>query len=346
MRKLLIICGPTATGKTALGVKLAKKFDGELISADSRQVYKYMDVGTGKDVSNAKFQMRNFKLQRKIQKEINSKISIGAYEIETIPIWGLDLVKPDQEFSVVHWVKFAHKIIKDIWKRKKLPILVGGTGFWIKALVDGVGTIGIPPRWEQRKKLAKLPLKELQNLLRRAYPERMRGMNRSDKNNPRRLIRAIEIATKIKNGKWKIENSMKIVNCKLKIDQLLIIGLRTSNQFLYQRIDKRVEKRIKQGAEKEVRNLVKKGYSWDLSSLSACGYKEWKHFLKGKAGLDQVIQSWKYNEHAYARRQMTFFKKIKNSHWFDIKKAGYKKDVVKLVKTWYDEDTSIPYYEK
>ena len=305
MKKLLVICGPTAVGKTALGIKLAKKlsskggpasgWNGEIISADSRQVYKGMDIVTGKDLPML------------------------------IPIWGLDLVKPDQEFSVAHWLKFAHKIIQNIWMRKKLPIIVGGTGFWIKALIDRVDSMGIPPDWKMREKLSNLDIKKLRRILAKLNPKRLQKMNRSDRNNPRRLIRAIEIA---KNPN--LPNFPNLPNTRF-----LLIGLKASNKYLYKQIDKRVEKRIKQGAQEEIETLIKKGYSWNLPAISAIGYKEWQPFLENKASLDKVIQHWKYNEHAYARRQMTWFRKNKKIKWFNIENADWEKDIVKLAKRWY-----------
>jgi len=122
---------------------------------------------------------------------------------------------------------------------------------------------------------------------------------------------------------------------KLKIEKLLIIALKANNKFLYQRIDKRVEKRIKQGVQKEVKDLIKKGYSWDLISMSGLGYQQWKPFFEKKTSLEKVIQRWKYDEHGYSRRQMTFFKKLKKIKWFDIEKKNYQIKVEKLVKSWY-----------
>ena len=130
MEKLLIICGPTATGKTKLGIKLAKKFNGEIVSADSRQVYKGMDIGTGKEVED------------------------GKWVVDEIPIWLLDIVNPDYRFNVADYKKCADVVLDDIWKQGKLPILVGGTGFYIKAVIDGIGTMGVPPDWELRKILS------------------------------------------------------------------------------------------------------------------------------------------------------------------------------------------------
>ena len=150
MGKILIVCGPTATGKTALASQLAKKFDGELISADSRQVYRGMDVVTGKDRPD-------------------------------VPIWLYDVVNPDEEFSVSHWIKLARRAINDISKRGKLPIIVGGTGLYIHALLHPLETITIPPDRALREQLQEQSVKELQQMLTRG------SMNNSDWNNPRRL---------------------------------------------------------------------------------------------------------------------------------------------------------------
>lgn len=302
-KQLIVICGPTATEKTSLGIKLAKKFNGELISADSRQIYKGMDIGTGKD------------------------------HPKDIAIHLVDVVNPNEQFNVAQYVKLATKTIKDIWKRGKLPILVGGTGFYIKGVIDGIGTIGVPPDWELRKKLQNSKTPKLQEILRKLDPEKWKRMNKSDRSNPRRLIRAIEIG--IKAQKDKIE----IVNCKLEIGNLLIIGLKAPNKILYQRVDKRVDKRVEQGVVEEIKNLLSQGYSWENSVLGeTIGYKEWREYFKGKTTLEEVIQGWKYDEHDYARRQTTWFKKDKRIKWFDITKPGLEKEVVKLVRKWYSKN--------
>ena len=172
MRKLLIISGPTATGKTKLALKLAKLFGGELISADSRQVYKGMDIGTGKDRGT----------ENRKQKTENR-----------IHIWGYDLVAPNEEWSAAHFVKLANKLIPKILKRDKLPIVVGGTGLYIKDLLRPPETLFISPNKKLRRLLEKLTLPQLQNKLRRINSRRFNIMNQSDRQNPRRLIRALEI---------------------------------------------------------------------------------------------------------------------------------------------------------
>lgn len=338
-KKLLVIVGPTAIGKTKLGINLARKFSGELISADSRQVYQEMDIGTGKDISNSKFiphppaggADENSKLKEKIQKLLKSKINLGVYKTEGISIWGLDLVKPDQKFSCACWVAFARKIIRDIWQRGKLPVIIAGNGFWLKALLYGVDSLGIPPDWKLRKKLEKLEIKKLREELGKVWPERLTKMNESDRNNPRRLIRAIEIS--FYSDQTNLPNKSNSFN-QANYD-LLIVGLKANKKTIYQRIDQRVKERIKQGAEKEVKKLIKKGYKWNLPALSALGYKEWQPFFTKSTTLVQVIKCWQNNEHAYARRQLTWFKKLVGISWFNVSQKDWQKKVEKLIKSWY-----------
>ena len=306
MDRLLVICGPTATGKTSLAVKLAKKFNGELISADSRQLYQGMDIGTGKD------------------------------QPKGIKIHLIDVVKPNQEFSVSQYYRLAWQAIKKIWKKGKLPILVGGTGLYIKAVVNGIGTMEIPPNPQLRKSLEGKKADELFGELGKLDPIRAAKMNVSDKKNLRRLIRAIEIS------RWQAENE-SWAPLEHKRPETLLIGLKASYDFLYQRIDQRVKERVKMGQEKEIKNLLKKGYSWENSVLgTTLGYQEWQLFFEGKTDREEVIKRWQFAEHAYARRQMTWFKKAlrqaqgkdKQINWFDISEKRWQDRVVKLVKGW------------
>ncbi|MGB9706914.1 MAG: tRNA (adenosine(37)-N6)-dimethylallyltransferase, partial [Microgenomates group bacterium] len=270
MNKILVICGPTATGKTGLGIKLARTFTGEIVSADSRQVYKGMDIGTGKDLPvNSQFAIRNSQFGK----------AIGYYEISGVKVWLYDVVEPDYQFSVADYVECASLVIKDIWRREKLPILVGGTGFYIKGVIDGVETLGIPPDWQLRKKLSNYQISKLQIMLKKIDLERWERMNESDRNNPRRLIRAIEIALKSQKSKVKSQ--------KFNIKDKLLIGLRVDYKNLYQRIDKRVEERVKQGIVEEIKNLLKKGYNWENSALgTTIGYKEWKpYFINSQSAI-------------------------------------------------------------
>lgn len=297
MNKLLVICGPTATGKTIAAISLAKKFNGELISADSRQIYKGMDIGTGKDLP------------------FNTKI------------WLYDVINPDEEFSVANYHELAWEIIEKIWQRKKLPILVGGTGLYIKAIIDGIDTLGIPENRKLREELENKDVGYLQKKLNEINPHRLEKMNDSDRNNPRRLIRAIELSI---NKKTITNNKNKAVK-----PDFLMIGLTAPRKDLYKRIDERVGKRVKQGIIKEIKELLGKGYGWNLPSMSGLGYRQWKEFFEGKETKNEAIQKWKYAEHAYLRRQLTWFKKDKRIIWYDIRKGDYDDKIVALVSSWY-----------
>lgn len=279
MNKLLVITGPTATGKTKLGIELAKKFNGEILSADSRQIYKGMDIGTGKDKD--------------------------LYQKEGVKVWGIDLVEPDSNFSVFDWVEHAAGVIRDIRERGKLPIVVGGTGQYIKELLNPSETLHIPPDFRLRKKLEKLLLPKLQEKLQKVNPKRWAQMSESDQKNPRRLVRAIEVAGKIDSGPIKI-----LADFQGKPDQnddrdILIIGLTAPYKYLYQRIDKRVEERIKNGVEEEKERLLKK----------------YKKLPKSLGYSNETARRWKFAEHAYARRQMTYLRKwIPGIVWFNVSK--------------------------
>lgn len=296
MNKLLIICGPTATGKTKLGIDLAKKFNGEIISADSRQVYQGMDIGTGKD------------------------------DLKT---WLVDVVKPDFRFNVADYKKCTDRVLADIWERGKLPIVVGGTGFYIKAIIEGIGTMGVEPDWELRAKLTNYQIDELRIALERLDPKRWQKMNESDRQNPRRLIRAIEIARNTPPAP-RLRWTSKTDN--------LFIGLKAPYDILYQRIDQRVKARVEAGLEDEIRNLLKKGYNWENSALgTTLAYSEWRGYFENQKNKEEVILRWKFDEHGYARRQMTWFKKNPKINWFDITKQNFQEEVEKKVENWYSK---------
>jgi len=297
MNRLVIVCGPTGVGKTAVAVTLAKKFNGELISADSRQVYRGMDIGTGKDVAS----------------------------LQGVPIWMYDIVNPDEQFNVRAYQKKANEYIEDIRKRNKLPIVVGGTGLYIQSLVETVPSMGVVPDMKLRKTLNTYSIEKLQELVQKDYQEVWKKLNTSDRNNPQRLIRKIELG----------RAGVPLVKPSLVIQDVCWIGLTALFPYLYSRIDNRVEKRIKHGVVDEVRQLKMKGYGWDLPSMSALGYREWKDYVEGNAIIEDVIQKWKYDEHGYARRQMTWFKRNKSIQWFDMSKAGYLENIERVFQTWY-----------
>lgn len=322
MDKLLVICGPTATGKTKLGIHLAKKFNGEIVSADSRQVYCGMNIGTGKDLPKA--------ARSHIVRRISKTGNVAYYLVNGVRIWGYDLADPKKSFSVSQYVRFAQKIIADIFLREKLPIVVGGTGLYIKALVDGIETIAIKQNRPLRKSLIGRGRGELFETLSNLDPIRAASLNFSDKQNPRRLIRAIEIAdARIKGKRGKVKGG------GVSFDDVLFIGLTTGSEELKNVISKRVSRRIRGGMEKEVVGLVDSGVSWGSQSMSSLGYGVWGNYFAKKVSIVELKHRWSVNELAYAKRQKTWFKRDKRINWFDISGIGWKASVEKKVSKWY-----------
>lgn len=334
---MIVIGGLTSTGKTTIGLSLAKKLGGEIVSADSRQVYELMDIGTGKDIGRHKFIAKNGQLNREINSRLNQKLKIGIYKIGGVPIWGLDLVKPNQQFSVAQYSVFAATVIKDIWRRGRLPFLIGGTGFYLKSVIssESIETLGIPPNWELRWRFKDLPPTELLKKLDQLDPLKAAALNFSDRQNSRRLIRAIEIAM----FKEKPENLPNLKNLRLKPDQLVIIFLTAPNRYLYGNIDRRVRLRVKAGMEREIKKLLRSGYNWQNSAMGVTlGYKEWQYFFGKELSCKELIERWQYDEHAFARRQLTWFKKFykelkktkKPVYWVDVSKKNWQRKIEKL----------------
>lgn len=326
-KKLLVICGPTAVGKTSLAVSLAKKFDAELISADSRQVYQGMDIVTGKDLSGKE----KIEKRRVMVSHSGTDYSLVPYKFHGVPLWMCDVVLPHQEFSVSHYQSLAGAVIQDIQKNNKLPIVVGGTGLYIRSMINPMETASVAPDLNLRKDLKEASLDELQIKLRNMDPEVFKNLNESDRKNPRRLIRKIEICF----------SSKKLEKNSLKTDfDVLLIGLTSSLEKIYERIDARVDARMKSGALEEV-TYLQSTYGFDIPSMTGIGYREWREYFVKKPDqsmLNECIQRWKYDEHAYARRQMTWFRKEKDIHWFDIEDTGRQKKIEPLVSEWYTKE--------
>lgn len=299
MNKIIVVCGLTATGKTSLAFKIAEMINGELISADSRQLYKHMDIGTGK-------------------------------EWGLLPIYGYDLVEPWEDYSVSAFTKFAHETIMQIYKKGKIPVLIGGTGLYIKSVVDGIETVNVPKNSDLRDTLKFKLVNELFEQLATLDPSKAASLNSSDKKNPSRLVRAIEIAI------WKIDNqSFDQIEGQDKVAyNPLFIGLTAPMDFIQQKIINRVEQRMNQGFIYEVESLLRIGVSWKNQSMKSLGYKESESFLKHGQTYEEFIDNWVRSELKYAKRQMTWFKKDKRITWFDVSGDQYVENVEILVKKW------------
>lgn len=283
---LIVITGQTATGKTALAVELAKKYDGELINFDSRQIYKHLDIITGKDLPTSQIHL-------------------------------YDIVTPDKYFSSFDYVEKARPLIEDIKSRGKTPILVGGTYLYLKHLLYDFD-VKVPPNFALRDILNVKTVDELQTQLKKLSHDELDGMNNSDKNNPRRLIRRIEILSQsTRDEKPKITRKNEGHLNKLGVTSY--IGIRYLNRDdLAKAINTRVKKRIEQGAVLEVKGLLDKGYKASDPGMKTIGYQELIKYIKGDIGYDQAIEEWTNHEIQYAKRQYTFMKKDNNISWRNI----------------------------
>lgn len=313
MHKMLIICGPTATGKTAFGIEIAKKINGEIISGDSRQVYTGMDIVTGKDLpSGSQPHTSNLKWRDR---------SLKYYIVDGVNIWLYDIVFPHEPFNVAFWNETVALVTSDLQGRGKVPIIVGGTGLFLKSVSHPLSLISVSPNPALREKFLGKSSGYLFNYLNRLDSVKAASLNLSDRQNPRRLIRAIEISL----------SSQNILPESGPPDRkLLSIGLTAPPDFLKDRIDKRITDRLKQRAMNEFNNL-KNRYGRDLPSMSACGYRALE--------APNMIQKWKTLEHQYLRRQLTWFKKQPDIHWFDISSGSWKIRAVNLVATWYNKNS-------
>jgi tRNA dimethylallyltransferase len=285
-KKLIVILGPTATGKTRLATKLTRLFNGEIISADSRQVYRGLDIGTGKDLK----------------------------EYHQVPYFLIDIISPYKQFTLADYQKKAYAAIDDILKRGRTPFLVGGTGLYLQSIIDGYVLFEAKPDKKIRLALARKSLKELQNLVRKYSIK----LNQSDFNNKRRLIRAIEI-----------KQSKILFQPKNPKYQCLVLGLKYPKNILDERIDQRLEDRLKQGLVNEVRQLRKNGLSWKRLEDFGLEYKWVALFLQKKITYDEMADRLKIAIHQFAKRQMTWFKRMEKIIWLKNEKQA-----IKLIKTF------------
>ncbi len=293
--KLIVILGPTASGKSELAIKLAKKFGGEIVSADSRQVYKGMDIGTGK---------------------------VTKKEQRGIPHHLLDVVSPKRRFTVVQYRKLALKTIKKIQQRGKIPFLVGGTGFYIQAVIDGIVIPEVKPDWRLRSSLDKLTAKELFKLLKNLDPKRAKII---EEKNRRRLIRALEIVIKTRKP-------VPFFRKEPLLYPVLMIGIKKSPKELKELIKKRFLKWLRRGLIKEGKNLRKIGLSWKKIEDFGIHYRLISQYLQEKMTYQEMIEISLKELQNYAKRQMTWFKRDKRIHWVRTEREA-EKLVKKFLKT-------------
>lgn len=275
---LIVIVGPTASGKSSLAVRLAKKFGGEIVSADSRQVYRRLDIGTGK---------------------------ISRRAMRDVPHHLLDVADPKRQFSVAEFQDRAQKTIAGIHHRGRMPFLVGGTAFWVDAVAYGIRLPRVAPDSALRKRLEKKTTAELFSLLKRIDPARARTV---EQKNPRRLIRAIEIAKKIgRTPKVKRRRPYRV----------LWLGVSPPPATLQQRIRERLSKRLRQGMLHEAKKLRTDGLSWQRFYELGLEYRFLADHLRGNMTREQMISGLERAIRHYAQRQMRWWQRNKNIHWLD-----------------------------
>ncbi len=286
--KLIVIIGPTASGKSSLAVQIANQYNGEIISADSRQVYKGLDIGSGK-------------ITKKETKGISHHL--------------LDVASPKRKFSVAQYQKIAYQKIGQIIERGKLPILCGGSGFYIKSITDGVIMPKVTPDWKLREKLSKKSTEELYQLLKSIDPQRAKNI---EKDNPRRLIRAIEIVIKTKKPVPSVKENPAY--------NTLFIGIKKNQKDLDKAIKKRLELRLDQGMIKEVKELRSSGLSWKRLESFGLEYEWIAKYLQNKISYEEMKENLLRDTIKFSKKQMNWWKNDQRIYW--VKNFKESKDIV------------------
>ncbi len=300
--KVIAIVGPTASGKSSLGILVAKEFNGEIISVDSRQVYKGMDVGTAKEDFD--------RIEDEIEKGGSVEQLFGSrrhFISEGVEHSGIDLINPDQNYSAAEFKEYAENKINEIIKRGKVPVLVGGTGFWLKAILENFDLANTPADSNLRAELESQKLGDLYHEYKQLDPV---GADLIEKKNKRKLVRALEV-TKL-TGKPFSDQQTK---GESKYD-VLQIGIRVDREKLYDRINDRVDEMIAKGLVDEVRGLKEK-YGCEVESMTGIGYRQICEFLNGEESLKDAIETIKRDTRHYAKRQMTWFKRDDSIKWIE-----------------------------
>lgn len=285
--KVIVICGPTASGKTALSIELAKKINGEIISSDSMQIYKDMDIGTAKP---------------------------SKEEMQGIQHYLLDFVEPSQRYSVAEFKKDAEKAIEEILQKGKTPIIVGGTGLYVDSLIYGIEYQTIEFDEQYRKQLEERVEKEgletLYNEAKKIDPQAIEKISANDK---KRILRILEIYKA--TGKNKTEQELESRKNGVKYDYK-VFAINMDREKLYERINKRVDIMIENGLIEEVEKLLEK-YKEFPTAMQGLGYKEVVEYLQGKVSKEEMIENIKRETRRYAKRQLTWFRKNKQTIWIE-----------------------------
>lgn len=292
---VIVIVGPTAVGKTKLSIDLAKALDSEIISADSMQVYKYMNIGTAKPTID---------------------------EMDGIKHYLIDEIEPDINFSVAQYKELAEKYIELILSKQKIPIIIGGTGLYINSLLYNIHYSETICDQNYRNELMKIAKEKgneyLHRMLNEVDPDSAQKLHYNDIN---RVVRALEV---YKHTNYTISYHQSQSKLNPVRYNFIVIGLTMNREILYKRINTRVDIMLQQGLIEEVKSLLKKGYTKGMTSMQAIGYKEIINFLEGEYSLDTAVEIIKRESRRYAKRQFTWFRRNKEIEWFDIYNNNYK----------------------
>jgi len=280
-KPLVVIFGPTASGKTAISLEIAQKFNGEIISADSRQIYKYMDIGTDK---------------------------VTPAQQNGIPHHLIDELEPNQEFTVADFKRAAMKAIEEILRRRNLPILAGGTGLYLNTILQNYQIPRVPPQHDLRLQLQKYyeqdGAHELFKILQEKDPD---AAARIHPNNVRYVIRALEINI--------AGNGPKVDEKAEPMYEVFSIGLEWPREVLYERINGRVDELVNRGLVNEVKTLLMRGFDEKIPAMTSIGYQEIIAYIKGNCTLEEAVEEIKKNTRNYAKRQLTWFRHYSDVHW-------------------------------
>ena len=296
-KPLVILTGPTAVGKTALSIRLAKEIGGEIISADSMQVYKGMDIGSAK---------------------------IRPEEMQGVPHYLIDELDPDEEFHVVRFQQMAKTYLQQIWQRGHIPIIVGGTGFYIQALLYDIDFTENKNDDTYRQEMEQLAAEKgaeyLHQMLAEIDPRSAQDIHA---NNVKRVIRALEFYHE--TGK-KISEHNEKERQKISPYNFAYFVLNDDRSRLYQRIDQRIDIMLEEGLVEEVKRLKVKGYTRDMVSMQGLGYKEILDYLAGEISLDEAVYRIKRDTRHFAKRQITWFKRERDVIWLAKEEFHYQDD--------------------
>jgi len=306
MKRTIVIVGPTASGKSDVAISLAKKFNGEVISCDSRQIYRGMDIGTGKIPGTFVPVIPNESSNRGISNTYPTFISEG------VPHYMIDIVSPNTPYNATKFVKKAKKIRKDIWKRGKLPIICGGTGFWAQALVENISFPEVAPNFELRNQLRNSTTEELLAMLKKKDPRRAKTI---DSNNRVHIVRSLEIC-KTLGAVPKITNN----DLQIRDYKSLVIAIDVPREKLYKKIEKRLDERLQQGMLDEIWSLHhEKHVPWSRMEVFGLEYRWVSRYLRGIISHEEMREKLLLDIQHYAKRQLTWLRRWERQgrkiHW-------------------------------